>query len=111
MAEPFSIGSGALQVAGAGVQLAKSLYKYAKSVQNAEHHISAVTTEIKLTSSVLKNLAAPLQSYNVLQQLLLTSHPFSALEMFPFLSRQPTRCRHRTIEHGHGVMLPEERDQ
>ena len=61
MAEPFGIAAGALQVAGAGVQLANTLYKCAKNIRDAEKDIDLVATEVKLTSSVLENLATVLK--------------------------------------------------
>ena len=58
MAEPFSIATGAIQVAGAGLQLAKTLHDYLSTVKNAHKHIKAIATEVRLTSSVLEHLGA-----------------------------------------------------
>jgi DNA-directed RNA polymerase II subunit RPB1 len=58
MAEPFSIATGAIQVAGAGLQLAKTLYDYLDSVKNPQKHIRAIAIEVRLTSSVLEHLGA-----------------------------------------------------
>lgn len=57
MAEPLSIASGALQVAGAGYQLAKTLFSCAKSIKHADLEITVVAIEVKLTSTVLESLA------------------------------------------------------
>lgn len=65
MAEPFSIVTGAVQVAGAGFQLAKTLYTCARNIRDAEKEINVVATEVKLTSTVLENLAAVLENENV----------------------------------------------
>ena len=58
MAEPFSIATGAIQVAGAGLQLAKTLHDYLGTVKSAHKHIKAIATEVRLTSSVLEYLGA-----------------------------------------------------
>lgn len=58
MVEPFSIATGAIQVAGAGFQLAKILYDYLNTVKNAQKHIKAIATEVRLASSVLEHLSA-----------------------------------------------------
>jgi hypothetical protein len=59
--EPFSIATGALQVAGAGLQLAQTLYSYLDTVKNAHKHIKAIAVEVKLTSSVLEHLGTLLE--------------------------------------------------
>ena len=65
MAEPLSVASGALEVAGAGFQLATTLYVYSKGVRDAETDIDGVATEFKITSIVLENLAALLQKEDI----------------------------------------------
>ncbi|MCP6629712.1 hypothetical protein NL507_31425, partial [Klebsiella pneumoniae] len=61
MAEPFGIAASAIQVAGAGLSLATTLYDYIDQVKSAQKHIKAVATEVKLTASVLEHLGALLQ--------------------------------------------------
>lgn len=61
MAEPFSIATGALQVAGAGISLAKTLYEYLESVKSAHKHVKAIAVEVRLTSSVLEHLGTLLK--------------------------------------------------
>lgn len=46
--EPFGIATGALQVAGAGYQLAKTLHHYISTTKNAHNHIKAVAIEVKV---------------------------------------------------------------
>ena len=60
MADPLSI----LQVAGAGVELAKTLYTYGKTVHDAEKEINAIATEVKFTSKVFEDLATGLQQHD-----------------------------------------------
>lgn len=47
-------------MAGAGYQLAKTLYTCAKSIKNAEKEIGMIAVEVKLTSTVLESLAGVL---------------------------------------------------
>jgi hypothetical protein len=61
MAEPFSIATGALQVANAGIALAKTLYDYLESAKSAHKHIKAIAVEVRLTSSVLEQLGRLLE--------------------------------------------------
>ena len=61
MAEPFGIAASAIQVAGAGLSLAKTLHSYIDQVKSAQKHIKAIATEVKLTSSVLEHLGALLK--------------------------------------------------
>jgi hypothetical protein len=64
MAEPFSIATGALQVAGAGVQLAKTLYEFIECVKSAHKHVKAIAVEVGLTSSVLEHLGTLLKEHH-----------------------------------------------
>ena len=48
MADPFSIATGAVQVAGAGIQLAKTLDEYLDCVKSARKHIKAIAVEVRL---------------------------------------------------------------
>lgn len=61
MAEPFGIAASAIQVAGAGWSLAKTLHAYVDAVKSAQKHIKAVATEVKLTASVLDHLGGLLK--------------------------------------------------
>lgn len=61
MAEPFSLAASALQVAGAGVSLAKTLHDYIAAVKGAQRHVKAVVVEVRLTASVLEHLGALLK--------------------------------------------------
>lgn len=61
MADPFSIATGAVQLAGAGIQLAKTLYEYLECVKGAHKQVKAIATEVRLTSSVLEHLGALLK--------------------------------------------------
>ena len=63
MAEPFSIATGAIQVAGAGLQLTKSLYEYVDTVKGANKQFKAIAVEVRLTSSVLEHLGELLQDH------------------------------------------------
>lgn len=58
MGEPFSIAASAIQVAGAGLSVAKTLHAYVQEVKSAHKHVKAVAVEVKLTSSVLEHLGA-----------------------------------------------------
>lgn len=61
MADPFSIATGAVQLAGAGIQLAKTLYEYLDCVKGAHKQVKAIAIEVRLTSSVLEHLGALLK--------------------------------------------------
>ncbi|KAK5173453.1 uncharacterized protein LTR77_002134 [Saxophila tyrrhenica] len=63
MAEPFSLATGAIQVAGAGLQLAKTLYEFIDTVKTAHKHINTIAVEVKLTSSVLQHLGTLLKDH------------------------------------------------
>jgi hypothetical protein len=63
MAEPFSIATGAIQVAGAGLQLTKTLYEYIDCVKTAHRQVNAIAVEVKLTSSVLQHLGTLLNDH------------------------------------------------
>ena len=56
MAEPFSIATGALQVASAGVKLATTLYTYSETVWNADKRIKAIASDVSITANVLREL-------------------------------------------------------
>lgn len=47
-----------IQVAGAGLKLAETLYQYADSVASADRRIGDIATEVKLTSYVIDELAS-----------------------------------------------------
>ena len=64
MGEPFSVAVGALQVAGAGLQLAKTLYEYVEGIQSANRHIKALASEVRTTSSTLKEFGTLLQQHD-----------------------------------------------
>ncbi len=59
--EPFSIATGVLQVAGAGVQLAKGLHACATGFRDADKDLKAIATEVQLTSSALESLGYELE--------------------------------------------------
>lgn len=61
MAEPFGIAVSAIQVAGAGLPLAKTLHTYIEEVESAQKHIKTVAVDVKLTASVLEHLGALLK--------------------------------------------------
>lgn len=63
MAEPFSIATGAIQVASAGIELAKTLYEFLECVKSAHKHVKSIAVEVKLTSSVLKHLGKLLEDH------------------------------------------------
>ncbi|KAK3621206.1 hypothetical protein LTR56_022916 [Elasticomyces elasticus] len=56
MAE-FGIASGALQVADAGLKLAKTLYNYLDAVRKADRELSSLAREVTVTSTTLSSLA------------------------------------------------------
>lgn len=57
----FGIAAGVLQVAGAGLQLAKTLNACATSFRDAKKDITAVAAEVALTASALQNLGHELE--------------------------------------------------
>ncbi|KAK4615330.1 hypothetical protein CLAFUW4_10220 [Fulvia fulva] len=57
MAEPFSALTGALQVADSGASLCSTLYKHAQDVKSVKGDIYALTEDIKLVESPLKQTA------------------------------------------------------
>ena len=59
--EPFSIATGALQVASAGIKLAETLYTYIHSVRKAEKQLKPIADHVKLTLIVLENVGALLK--------------------------------------------------
>jgi hypothetical protein len=63
MAEPFSIATGAIQVACAGIELAKTLSDYLECVKSAHKHVKSIAVEVRLTSSVLKHLGTLLKDH------------------------------------------------
>ncbi|KAK5737427.1 hypothetical protein LTR17_006654 [Elasticomyces elasticus] len=60
MAE-FGIASGALQVADAGLKLAKTLYNYLDAVRKADKELSSLAREVTVTSTTLSSLGHVLQ--------------------------------------------------
>ncbi|KAK4951782.1 hypothetical protein LTR10_009702 [Elasticomyces elasticus] len=60
MAE-FGIASGALQVADAGLKLAKTLYNYLDAVRKADRELSTLAHEVTVTSTTLSSLGRVLQ--------------------------------------------------
>ena len=67
MAEPFSIATGALQVAGAGLKLSQTLYIYVESVRKAEKQLKPVADHVKLTSLVLETIGTLLKKGDIKQ--------------------------------------------
>lgn len=57
MADPFSIATGALQVASVGAKLTTTLYTFAETAWSADRRIAAIAKDISITSSVLQQLA------------------------------------------------------
>ncbi|KAK3073841.1 hypothetical protein LTR53_004196 [Teratosphaeriaceae sp. CCFEE 6253] len=64
MAE-FGIASGALQVADAGLKLAKTLYNYLDAVRKADRELSTLAREVTVTSTTLSSLGNVLRDGNV----------------------------------------------
>lgn len=60
MAEPFSVAAGALQVAGAGLKFASSLYTFIEAVRGAKSDLESVAAGVKATTSVLQQLSETL---------------------------------------------------
>ncbi|KAL1648652.1 hypothetical protein SLS61_006780 [Didymella pomorum] len=56
MAELLGLVASVIQVAGAGIQLSKTLYGYVDGVATADHRIKDIATEIKMTSIVIEEL-------------------------------------------------------
>ena len=56
MADPLSIAASVLQVAGAGLKLATTLYTYSDTVFRADSDVKAIAQDISLTASVLNEL-------------------------------------------------------
>lgn len=65
MAEPFSAATGALQVAGAGFQLAKTLYSCVRDIRGADTDFENIAEEIELTSKVIQNFGNLLDDEDV----------------------------------------------
>ncbi|KAK3115821.1 hypothetical protein LTR53_004440 [Teratosphaeriaceae sp. CCFEE 6253] len=63
MAE-FGIASGALQVADAGLKLAKTLYNYLEAVRKADRELSTLAREVTVTSTTLSSLGNVLKDGN-----------------------------------------------
>ncbi|GAB1741213.1 hypothetical protein NU219Hw_g6454t1 [Hortaea werneckii] len=63
MAEPFSIATGALQVAGAGFQVVKTLAAYIQAVNGFDKSVAAIQLEVKVTSSTLESLSTLLNDH------------------------------------------------
>ncbi|KAF3034229.1 DNA-directed RNA polymerase II subunit RPB1 [Didymella heteroderae] len=56
MAELLGLVASVIQVAGAGIQLSKTLYDYVDGVTTADRRIKDIATEIKMTSIVIEEL-------------------------------------------------------
>lgn len=56
MAELIGLVASVVQVAGAGLQLSKTLYEYVDGVATADRRIKDIATEIKMTSVVIEEL-------------------------------------------------------
>ncbi|KAF9693507.1 hypothetical protein EKO04_008472 [Ascochyta lentis] len=56
MAELLGLVASVIQVAGAGVQLSKTLYDYVDGVATADRRIKDIASEIKMTSIVIEEL-------------------------------------------------------
>ncbi|KAI6892602.1 hypothetical protein KC316_g4133 [Hortaea werneckii] len=63
MAEPFSIATGALQVAGAGFQVVKTLAAYIQAANGFDKSVAAIQLEVKVTSSALESLSTLLNDH------------------------------------------------
>ena len=50
MAELLGLVASVIQMAGAGVELSKTLYEYVDGVATADHKIKDIAAEIKMTS-------------------------------------------------------------
>jgi len=64
MGEAFGVATGALQVADAGIKLAKTLYDYLDAVRNANKHLKAIALEVQVTSSTLESLGSLLEDHD-----------------------------------------------
>ena len=68
MADPFSVATGALAVATAGIKvLADTLTTYINCVRKAEKQPQPIVDHVKLTSNVLANVGTPLKDEQVRQ--------------------------------------------
>ena len=67
MADPFSIASGALACATAGIKLADTLKSYIDSVRKAQKQLKPIADHVRLTSGVLANVGALLKNDEVKQ--------------------------------------------
>jgi hypothetical protein len=56
MAELLGLVASVIQVAGAGIQLSKTLYDYVDGVATADRRIKDIAAEIKMTSIVIEEL-------------------------------------------------------
>lgn len=61
MPDPFSIALGVVQVADTGFKLAETIYTYTNSVRKAEKQLQPIADYVKLTSTVLQQVASHLQ--------------------------------------------------
>lgn len=61
MPDPLSIALGVVQVAETGFKLADTIYKYTNSVRKAERQFRPVADYVKLTCTVLEQIASHLQ--------------------------------------------------
>lgn len=59
--EPLSVAASVLEVAGAGLKLATTLYTFAETVFHADKELKNVARDLSLTSSVIKELGTVLE--------------------------------------------------
>lgn len=61
MLDPFSVALGIVQVADAGFKLANTIYLYGSQIRKAERQLLPIANYVKLTSTVLQQVASLLQ--------------------------------------------------
>jgi hypothetical protein len=62
MAEPFSIATGAIALAGTGITIAKALKAYINTVRKAEMRLRPVVRDVEVMSGVLTQIGTALEN-------------------------------------------------
>lgn len=65
MADPFSIASGAIALAGTGITIAKVLKEYIDAVRKAQKKLRPVVRDVELMSGVLTQIGTTLENIEV----------------------------------------------
>lgn len=65
MAEPFSIATGAIALAGAGITIAKALKAYINTIRKAEKKLKPVVRDVEVMSGVLTQIGTALENREI----------------------------------------------